>query len=117
MKFLALIYGDESAWAALSEREQQAVYAQHRAFFEGAGDRIVEGSETAASNSATTVRLRNGQTQVTDGPYAESKEQLGGFYVFDVGSESEALELAKKIPGIDRGAVVVVQPEYVDSSS
>jgi hypothetical protein len=117
MKYLALIYGDENAWAALSEQEQQAVYGQHRAFFEAAGDKIVDGAEAAASNTATTVRLRDGRTQVTDGPYAESKEQLGGFYVFECGSESEALELAKQIPGLDRGAVVVVQPEYVEASS
>jgi hypothetical protein len=117
MKYLALIYGDERAWAQLPEQEQQAVYAQHRAYFESAGDKIVEGAETAPSSAATTVRRRDGQTQVTDGPYAESKEQLGGFYVFECGSESEALELAKRIPGLDRGAVVVVQPEYVEASA
>jgi hypothetical protein len=117
MKYLALIYGDEQAWDSMSEQEQQAVYDQHSVFHERAGDKIVKGAETAASNAATTVRRRNGQTQVTDGPYAESKEQLGGFYVFECGSETEAIELAKQVPGFDRGVVVVVQPEYVEASS
>ena len=117
MKYLALIYGDERAWDAMSEQEQQAVYEQHRSFSEKAGDRIVESAETAASDAATTVRRRNGQTEVTDGPFAESKEQLGGFYVLECGSESEALDLAGQLPGLDRGVVVVVQPEYVEASA
>jgi hypothetical protein len=117
VKYLALIYGDEHAWDAMTEQEQQAVYEQHRKFHETAGDKIVTGAETAASNAATTVRRRDGQTQVTDGPFAESKEQLGGFYVFECGSESEALALAKQVPGFDRGVVVVVQPEYVEASA
>jgi hypothetical protein len=117
MRYLALIYGDEQAWDAMSEQEQQDVYEQHRLFHERAGDKIVKGAETAASNTATTVRRRNGQTEVTDGPFAESKEQLGGFYVFECGSEGEALELAKQVPGFDRGVVVVVQPEYVEAQA
>ena len=117
MKYLALVYGDESAWEAMSEEQRQAVYAEHRAFHETVGAKIVAGAETAASNAATTVRRRDGQTQVTDGPFAESKEQLGGFYVFECESEDEALELGKQIPGLGRGVVVVVQPEYVEASS
>ena len=116
MKYLALIYADERDWDALSEEEQQAVYEQHRVFHEAAGDKIVKGGETAASNAATTVRRRNGQTEVTDGPFAESKEQLGGFYVFECDSESAALELAKQVPGFDRGVVVVVQPAYMEAA-
>lgn len=117
MKYLALIYGDERAWDAMSKEEQEAVYEQHSAFHERAGKRIVRGAETAASDAATTVRRRNGQTEVTDGPFAESKEQLGGFYVFECDSEGEALELAKQVPGFDRGVVVVVQPAYVEAAA
>jgi hypothetical protein len=117
MKYLALIYGDETAWAALPEQEQQAVYEQYRKFSESAGDKLVGGAETAATNTATTVRVRNGQTAVSDGPYAETKEQLGGFFVFDCDSADEALALAKQIPGLDHGAAVVVRPAYVEEAT
>ena len=117
MKYLALIYGDERAWAELPEAEQQATYAQYRAFAEAAGERLVDGAETAASSAATTIRVRNGKTSVTDGPFAETREQLGGFFVFECGTEDEALELAKRIPGVERGATIVVQPEYVEGAS
>ena len=117
MKYLALIYGDERAWADLPEADQRAVKAQYRAFAEATGDRLVDGAETAASSAATTIRVRDGQTSVTDGPFAETREQLGGFFVFECGSEDEALELAKRIPGVERGATVVVQPEYVEGAA
>lgn len=117
MKYLALIYGDEAAWADLPQEEQQAMYELYRQFSESVGDKLVGGAETAASNTATTVRVRNGQTAVTDGPYAETKEQLGGFFVFDCGSADEALALAKQIPGLDHGAAVVVRPAYVEEAT
>lgn len=117
MRYLALIYGDERAWADLPEQEQQAVYSEYRAFAETAGDKLVDGAETAASNAATTVRVRDGQTAVTDRPFAETREQLGGFFVFECGSEAEALELAKRIPGLDRGGIVVVQPAYEEAAA
>jgi hypothetical protein len=117
MKYLALIYGDEAAWADLPEQEQQAVYEQYRKFSESVGEKLVGGAETAASNTATTVRVRDGQTAVTDGPYAETEEQLGGFFVFDCDSADEALALAKQIPGLDRGGAVVVRPAYVEEAT
>jgi hypothetical protein len=117
MKYLALIYGDEGAWADLSEQEQQAVYARYRDFTQSVGDKLVEGAETAASNTATTVRVRDGETAVTDGPFAESKEQLGGFFVFECESADEALALAKQIPALDSGGAVVVRPAYEEATA
>ncbi len=117
MRYLALIYGDEGAWESSSEQEKKAMYAEYNAFAQAVGEQLVDGAETAASNTATTVRVRDGKTNVSDGPLAESKEQLGGFFVFECGSEDEALELAKRIPGLDRGAVVVVQPAYVEAAA
>jgi hypothetical protein len=117
MKFLALIYGDESAWADLSEQDQQAMYAQYRDFAASAGDKVVDGAETATSNTATTVRVRNGETAVTDGPYAETKEQLGGFFVFECETADEALALAQKIPAVEHGGTVVVRPAHVEEAS
>jgi hypothetical protein len=117
MKYLALIYGDESAWADLSEQDQQAVYAQYRDFTAFAGDKLVDGAETAASNTATTVRVRNGETAVTDGPYAETKDQLGGYFVFECASANEALALAQRIPAVEGGGTVVVRPAYVEEAT
>ena len=116
MKYLALIYGQEGAWDALSDEEKKAVYGEYRAFSEAAGDKLVDGAETAASSAATTVRVRDGQTSVSDGPFAETREQLGGFFVFDCDSLDEALALAKRIPGLDRGAVEV-RPAYEEEAA
>lgn len=116
MKYLALIYGSEGAWGALPDAEKQTVYAQYRAFSDAAGDRLVDGAETAASSAATTVRVRDGETAVNDGPYAETKEQLGGFFVFECASVDEAVELAKQIPGLDRGTVEV-RPAYEEDAA
>jgi hypothetical protein len=117
MKYLALIYGDESAWADLSEQEQQAVHAKYRDFAASVGGKLVGGAETAASNTATTVRVRDGEVGVTDGPFAESKEQLGGFFVFDCDSADEAVALAQQIPALDRGGAVVVRPAHVEAEA
>jgi hypothetical protein len=107
MKFLALIYGDENAWEGLSEQEREAVYAKYRAFSESGDGQIVGGAETAPTRSATTVRVRDGQTQVTDGPAEDLAEPLGGFFLFECESIDEAVHLAAKIPGAETGSVEV----------
>lgn len=105
MKVLALIYGDEERWASFDEEEREAVYAKYRAFGDAAGDKVVGGAELAPTRTATTVRVRNGETIVSDGPFAETKEQLGGFYVFECNNLSEAEELAAEIPGAATGTI------------
>ena len=107
MKVIALIYGDEERWESLTGEQREAVYTQHRAFAAVAGAKLVAGAELAPAQAATTVRLRDGQTEVTDGPFAETKEQLGGFYLFDVPSIDEAAALAAQIPGVDTGTIEV----------
>jgi hypothetical protein len=98
VKVLALIYGDEASWENASDVQRQAVYERYRSFGASANGKIVDGAELASARSATTVRVREGKTVVTDGPFAETKEQLGGYYLFDVDSLDEATELAKRIP-------------------
>ena len=115
MKYLALIYGDENRWASLSEDERKAVYDQYNAFSQAAGTKVVDGAETADTKSATTVRVRNGQTQVTDGPAEQLSEPLGGFYLLECDTIDEAVALAEKIPGAATG-VVEVRPAYVETS-
>jgi hypothetical protein len=115
VKYLALIYGDENRWESLGEDERQAMYEQYRAFSQAAGDKVVDGAETADTKSATTVRVRNGQTQVTDGPAEQVAEPLGGFFLLECDTIEDAVALAKQIPGASTG-VVEVRPEYVEAS-
>jgi hypothetical protein len=113
MRYLALIYTDEAAWEALSEDERKQIYDRYTAFSREAGDKIVGGAEIAGTRSATTVRVRDGETRVTDGPFEALAEPLGGFYVFDCESTDEAVALASRIPGAQTGAVEV-WPAYVE---
>jgi hypothetical protein len=105
MKYVALIYGDPNGWEALSDEEQQRVTEQYMAL---SREPVVNGgSELQDSDTATTIRVRDGETLTTDGPFAETKEQLGGFYLVDCGSLDEAIEFAARIPAAQRGAVEV----------
>jgi hypothetical protein len=116
VKVLALIWADEQAWEALPQAKREATWAKYREFAATANDKLADGAETASSRAATTVRIRDGETYVTDGPFAETKEQLGGFILLDVTSMDEAVELAVRIPGASTGAVEL-RPAYVEGSS
>jgi hypothetical protein len=105
VKVLALIWADEHAWQQLSREEQEAWYERYREFGRQADGKVVDGAELAPTRTATTVRVRAGDTAVVDGPFAETREQLGGYYVLDVESMDEATELATRIPGAAHGAV------------
>ena len=107
MKVLALIYTDEEAWEALPEAERQATYARYREFGERAGAKVADGAELAPTRSATTVRVRDGEVRLADGPSEERGEPLGGFYLFDVESLDEAIEWASKIPSARLGTIEV----------
>ena len=115
MQYMALIYGDEEVWAAFSDEERGSAYDLYRAFArdaEAAGV-IAGGDELGPTRDATTVRVRNDETLVTDGPYAEVKEALGGYFLLECESMEEALDWAARIPGAEHGAVEV-RPVYVD---
>jgi hypothetical protein len=114
VKFLALIYGSQERWDSLSEDEQSAIYDRYNAFGAEAGDRVVAGAELQGPATATTVRVRNDETVVTDGPFAETKEALGGYYVLECESLDEAVQLAARIPGAEHG-VVEVRPAHVEA--
>ena len=109
MKYMALIYGDASRWETLSEDERRAVYERYNAFGEEGRKAgvVLGGAELASTQDATTVRIRNAETLVTDGPYAEVKEGLGGYYLLECSSLDEALDWAAKIPGAEHGAIEV----------
>ncbi|MBA3433696.1 MAG: YciI family protein [Actinobacteria bacterium] len=118
MQFMALIYGDASRWESFSASEREAVYDTYRAFADDAGKAgvMVGGGELAATRDATTVRVRSDEILVTDGPYAEVKEALGGYFLLECGSMDEAIDYAARIPGAEHGAIEV-RPVYVDPNA
>jgi hypothetical protein len=105
VKVLALIYSDESRWEAAGEKEREEMYERYRAFAAVAAAKIVDGAELAPTSAATTVRVRDGQTVVTDGPFAETKEALGGFFLLDCPDLDDAAQVAAQIPAAASGAV------------
>jgi hypothetical protein len=105
MQYIALIHADQDGWEKLSEDERQAILQRYMNFSEK--DEVVGGAELQETDNATTVRVRNGDRLVTDGPYAEVKEALGGFFILECGSIDEACQLAAEIPAAERGAVEV----------
>jgi len=115
MQYMALIYADQDAWAAFSDEERESAYDLYRAFArdaEAAGV-LAGGGELAPTTNATTVRVRSDETLVTDGPYTEVKEALGGYFLLECESIDDALDWAARIPGATHGAVEV-RPVYVD---
>jgi hypothetical protein len=99
MQYALLIYGDEKVWESRDEQERQANHERHARFMAMLRERgaALGGEELARSGNATTVR--NGdQVGVTDGPYAETAEQLGGFYLIEAADLDAALEIARQLP-------------------
>ena len=115
MKYLAVIRGSDERWAALSDEERNAVYAEYEAFATEAADKIVGGAELQPASTATTVRVRGDETLVTDGPFAETREQIGGYFLLECDSMDEAVGLAAKIPGARHGTVEV-RAHYEDGA-
>lgn len=107
MKYALLIYGDEAKGAQMTEAEQTAEMEAYNAFGREAHAALAGGEALMPINTATTVRVREGETMITDGPFAETKEQLGGFYVVDCANLDEALAWAAKIPGALNGSIEV----------
>ena len=109
MRYMLLIYGDEQALASMAEAEAGAQYEAYNAFTKDIVDRgLMQGGEALQPTStATTVRVQGDETLTTDGPFAETKEQLGGFYLVDCKDLDEAIETAARIPGARDGAIEV----------
>lgn len=109
MRYMILIYGDPSVYAQMSQDIQQAEFAGYMAFNQETGERgiLKYAGQLQPANLATTVRIRDGKTLTTDGPYAETKEHLGGFYVLDCKDLDEAIELAAKLPAVTHGSVEI----------
>jgi hypothetical protein len=108
VKYALLIYGNDTAWETLSEDEQKAISGEYYAIAQVPG--ILGGEQLAPVDTATTVRVQNGSTVTTDGPFAETKEMLGGFYLFEADDLDTAIELAARVPAARRGGAVEVRP-------
>jgi hypothetical protein len=109
MRYLLLIYTREIDDSQIPDEERQRTTESYNAFGREASERnvMLGGEALSPTSTATTVRVRNGETLMTDGPYAETKEALGGYYLLDVKDLDEALEFAAKIPGAQTGAIEV----------
>ena len=109
MKFMLLLWGDEGQWADMSEEEAAAEMERWNDYTNQltAAGAMVSGEGLQASATSKTLRIENGERVVTDGPFAETKEQLGGFYVIECASIEEALDWAAKLPSAEQGATEV----------
>ncbi|HZE88525.1 MAG TPA: YciI family protein [Verrucomicrobiae bacterium] len=109
MRYLCLIYHDETAWSNLPKDEAERTMAEYRALREETtqSGRFLDGNRLHLADSATVVRVRNGKLMTTDGPFAETKEQLGGYFLFEARDLNEAIQLASRIPGARTGCVEV----------
>ena len=109
MRYLCLIYDEEQKMHAMSQEEQDAFMGEYMTFTEGVqkDGHYVAGEALHPVQTATTVRLRNGRISTTDGPFAETREQLGGFYLIEARDLNEAIAVAARIPSARTGSVEV----------
>lgn len=109
MRYLCLIYADEKAAASMTRDQGMQMLAEYAAFGEGAKatGNYVSGARLHPASAATSLRIRDGKLATTDGPFAETKEQLGGFYLIDANDLNEAIAVASRIPGCKHGTVEV----------
>ncbi|WP_426756743.1 YciI family protein [Myxococcus sp. Y35] len=109
MKYLLMIYENEKAFESLPEAELQRVMGEHATFTEALqkNGNFIAGEELEPTAAATTVRIRDGKRLTTDGPFAETREQLGGFYLVEARDLDEAIGIASRIPTARSGCIEV----------
>jgi hypothetical protein len=109
MKYMLLIQDSEQRWGELAEAEVQQVMAEYRQFTEEikSSGHFLGGAQLEPTSSATSVRVRNGKRLVTDGPFAETHEQLGGYYLIDARNLDEAISIAARIPSSRFGTIEI----------
>ena len=109
MRYLCLIYENEKHWETMPQAESEAIMGEYFAFTDAIRNngKLVAGEALQPTPTATTVRVRNGKISTTDGPFVETKEQLGGFYLIEAKDLNEAIQIAAKIPSARLGGVEV----------
>jgi len=109
MQYLLLIYGNEAQWDTKSEADRGAILKEYGDFTKSIAQsgHYKGGNELNVTSTATTVRVRDGKRLVTDGPFAETKEQLGGYYLIDAKNLDDAIAIAARIPSARWGSIEV----------
>lgn len=109
MRYLCLIYEDEKRWESMPKEQAEAMMGEYGAFTEDIrkNGQYLAGEALQATPTATTVRVRNGKLSTTDGPFAETKEQLGGYYLIDAKDLNEAIQLSARIPSARFGSIEI----------
>ncbi len=119
MQYMLLIYGNEAAMNSVTDADRDAMFRSYREYSQTIikTGNMLGGEALAPTSTATTVRVRDGKTLTTDGPFAETREQLGGFYLVEAKDLDEAAKLAARIPGAQVGSIEVrpvrqLPPDY-----
>jgi hypothetical protein len=109
MRYLCLIYEDESLWDRMPKAEADTIFGEYFAYNDSIkkSGHLLGGLPLQPTRTATTVRVRNGKLSTTDGPFAETKEQLGGYYLIEAKDLNDAIQVASRIPGARLGSVEV----------
>jgi hypothetical protein len=109
MQYLLLIYGNEKRWDKIDTPEREKVLGEFQAFTQGIhkSGHLRGANELDLTSKAVTVRMRDGKSMVTDGPFAETKEQLGGYYLIEAKDQQEAIAIAARIPSARWGSIEV----------
>lgn len=109
MKYLCLIYDEEKTYAGMSKAETEAFMGEYFAFTDGIkkSGHYIGGEALKPVHTATTVRVRSGKMSTTDGPFAETREQLGGYYLIEAKDLNDAIQVAAKIPSARIGSIEV----------
>ena len=109
MQYMLLTYLDEKAWLSLSEAQRQEIVAEPMQYVRklAADGKFLGGAPLDPTSDASTVRVRDGKKLVTDGPFAETREQLGGFFMVEAKDLDEAIAIAGRIPGARKGTVEI----------
>jgi len=109
VKYLCLIYENEGAWATMSKDEGDRIMGEYTTFTDDIvkSGHMIQGDALQPTSTATTVRMRNGKLSTTDGPFAETKEQLGGYYLIEARDLNEAIQVGSRIPAVKTGSIEV----------
>ena len=109
MQYLCLIYDDETQWERMPKAEAEKMFGDYFAFTDDIrkSGHYLGGEPLQPTRTATTVRVRNGKVSTTDGPFAETREQLGGFYLIEAKDLNDAIQVASRIPGARIGSIEV----------
>lgn len=119
MQYMLTLYSEEAGWNRMTETQQQQAVASYMAYTEALKNAgaLVASNRLQPSSSATTVRITDGKSQVLDGPYSDSKEQIGGYFLIDVPDLDAALTWAARCPGAAHGVIEVRPIWYTGASS